>query len=111
MNDTRPAVPSSDAHATSGCLAHVWWGLGGCAALLVAALTILRMPHWTFSARDAAFWAIVASMIVVRTLDARRPGATTSTGEVATQLHAKRYAWQLFAAAMLLWTIVHSIDV
>lgn len=111
VEHTRPADLASDARATSGCLAHVWWGLGGCSALLVAALTILRMPHWTLSVRDAVFWAIVASMIAVRALDARRPGATTSSGEAATPRHARSYAWQTIGAALLLWAIVHSIDV
>lgn len=111
MNDTRPAESSSEARATSGCLAHLWWGLGGCTALLVAALTILRMPQWTFSARDAVYWAIVASMAIVRMLDARRPGATTASGDAATPQHARRYALQLAGAALLLWAIVHSIDV
>jgi hypothetical protein len=104
-HDAKLATPMA------GCLAELMWGIGGFAALIALAVTILRAEPWTLSIRDALFWSVVAGMILARFIDVRSYGGKTLLGAPASQKDAWKYALGLAGAASLAWILAQSFRV
>jgi hypothetical protein len=62
--------------AGSGALVRLGWMVGGPLMILIAGLTILSTPAWTFTVRDAVFWFGAAMALVLRYLDIARRWST-----------------------------------
>ena len=93
--------------AASGCLARFYWMIVGNAALAFLALGIVDQDWWPPTWRDAAYWAVVASLAVVRFVDIRLLGGRTGEGEPASEAHLRRYLVLLVAVAAVLWALAH----
>src|SRR5688572_30505373 len=89
--------------SVSGCLIQLAWSLGGFGILVILWVTILRERRWTFSFKDALYWAAVLGMIAARHVDLVRYHGRTSTGEPATARDVRHYAVGLLIGAGLLW--------
>jgi hypothetical protein len=79
--------------------------------LVAVALSIMRAPRWTLTARDALFWAAVAAALALRWLDVTRLGGRTADGKPATRAHWVRYALSVAALSGLLWAAAHSVHI
>jgi len=106
-----PASPPADpASPIAGCLARFVWMLGGFAAVVITALTILFRPPWTLGARDAIFWIVVLAMVAARWVDVARYRGTTTDGRPATPRHVAIYAAIVLLASATLWLAAQSFQ-
>lgn len=88
---------------------RTWWMLFGNAALaVVLALMALRRNElpWLL---DAAFVALVASLVVARFADIRYCGGATAEGARATMAHFRSYAWRLVAGSAAGWGVANAL--
>jgi hypothetical protein len=90
-----------------GCLARVYWIAAGNFAVAILALAIAEQNWWPPTWRDAAYWAVVASVAVVRIVDIRRLGGRTGDDAPASEADLRRYLVVLFVAAAGVWTLAH----
>jgi hypothetical protein len=93
--------------AASGCLARIYWIAVGNFALAILAMAIAEQNCWPPTWRDAAFWAVVASVAVVRIVDIRRLGGRTGEDAPASEADLRRYLVVLFVAAAAVWSLAH----
>jgi hypothetical protein len=109
------AVPqggkSQQSQSLAGCFTQLAWNMGGFAVLVSVWVTILRERPWTFTIKDALYWAAVLGMIAARQLDVVRFKGRTSMGEPATTRDVRRYAAGLIASAAALWCLAQTLHV
>lgn len=101
------AAPSE---SLSGGLLRPFWMLIGNAVILLAALTIARMPPWTPSWRDGLFALAVASLVASRWLDVTRHAGTTADGEPMTRAMLMRWVAGAVVVCGALWFLCQSIE-
>jgi len=106
MSKTEQAIDQKQG-AASGCLARFYWMVVGNMALAFLAMGIFEQNWWPPTWRDAAFWAVVASLAVVRFVDIRLLGGRTGEGEPASESHLRRYIVGLIVVAGGLWALAH----
>jgi hypothetical protein len=90
-------------------LARLYWMLVGNGILVLLALAITQDRHQRALTTDAAFWAVVASLLVVRYLDVARLGGKTASGEPASLGDWFRYSRRLLLIAAVAWIVVRAI--
>ena len=88
-----------------GCLLRLFWMAFGNLVLLMLATLIFQRR--SFSALDAAYWAVVAALAGARYADIARFDGRTTSGAPATMQHLRRYVLALLAVAAGLWGCVH----
>jgi hypothetical protein len=103
-------TPEAGAHPFSGCFARLFWMCLGNGVLLVTAYAISHEPPWTFTSRDALFWATVGLLLLVRYMDIHLMGGRTAQGEPATGRHYGRYAAGLMAVSFVLWLLARAVQ-
>ena len=104
-------LPTPPKHAPFiGALARLYWMLVGNAILSLIVIGIVaqqgRERAWI---TDAAFWTVVASLVLVRYLDIALLYGTTASGEPASFGHWYRYAWRLLLLALAGWIVAHAV--
>jgi hypothetical protein len=102
------APKQADARGLS-TLARLYWMLVGNGILVLLALAITQdrlQRAWT---TDAAFWAVVASLVLVRYLDVARLGGKTASGEPASLRDWYRYSRGLLLLAAVVWIVLRAI--
>ena len=105
-----PNPPSaSEENSGFGCFLQVATGLGGFFILVVLTVLIMREESWTFTLKDALFWAVVIGMIVAKQVEATRFGAA-SEDEPQSSSSALRYAVVLGGVAGCVWTIAQTLS-
>ena len=65
-----------------------------------------RQRAWT---TDAAFWAVVASLVLVRYLDVALLGGKTTSGERASLRDWYRYSRWLLLLAVVVWIVLRAV--
>jgi len=106
MSKTEQAIDQKQG-AASGCLARFYWMVVGNMALAFLAMGIFEQNWWPPTWRDAAYWAIVASLAVVRLVDIRLLGGRTGEDAPATEADLRRYLVVLVVAAAGVWMLAH----
>jgi hypothetical protein len=106
MSDTSHASASRQ-NTFAGCLARIFWVVVGNGALVIVALMIAEGAWWPPTWRDAAYWAVVAALAVVRLVDIRWLDGRTAEGGPATAADLRRYVVGLLAVAAGLWVLAH----
>jgi hypothetical protein len=92
-----------------GAVARVYWMLAGNAALYLVALAIaLRGPEYRWTT-DVGFWAVVASLALVRYADITALGGATASGGPASLSDWHRYVRGLLPIAAAVWLIAHGL--
>ena len=94
-------------HSFLAVLARLYWMLFGNFALVLSAGGLLHADLWSW--RDAAFFAILASIVLVRALDTFRLGGRTADGVPSTASHVRRHALVLGAVALVTWVAAKGI--
>ena len=97
--------------SVAGCITQFAWNIGGAGVLVVIWVAILRGRPWTFTFKDALYWAAVLGMITARHLDVTRFDGRTSTGEPATARDVRRYAAGVIAVSAILWCLAQAFEV
>ncbi|MCX5752263.1 MAG: hypothetical protein NTW97_01320 [Candidatus Krumholzibacteria bacterium] len=90
-----------------GLVVRMIWLLAGNAVLFLLAILIFQKR--VFSILDAGFWAVVASLVLLRYMDITRLKGLTSDSEPATLKHWRVYAIRLIVASAVLWGLAHGI--
>jgi len=83
--------------------------LAGNAVLYLAAVAITQQGHERAWTADAAFWAAVASLVLVRYVDIALLGGATASGKPASLSDWYRYAGRLLLLALAAWIIAHAV--
>ena len=111
------ADDSAVTHARKGeplpataCLVRLGWLAGGNILLTSVAILIARSERWTLTAKDVAFWLILALAVALRYVDWRRFSATTADGEPATPHDLRRYAAVLVGTWSALWGLAQAVE-
>jgi hypothetical protein len=81
----------------------------GNAVLSLIAFRIAQRGHERTWITDAAFWTVVASLVLVRYLDIVRLGGTTASGEPAAFRDWRGYSWRLLLIALAVWIAAHAL--
>lgn len=102
------AEPETDRTPVAGCLARLFWMVGGLIALIFLSYSIIH--HHSFSIRDLGFWALILCLVLIRYLDIRYLHGQTAEGEPATMNHWRRYTIGLLSGGLGLWVILHGIS-
>lgn len=105
------AESSKPADGVASGATTLLWGPGGFSLLIVLGIFIAREERWTLAAKDAAYWCVVAAMVVARTVAARRFGATGGAREGSPMRGVARYALTLVVVAGLAWVLAQSVRV
>lgn len=85
-----------------GAVARLYWMLAGNVVLYLLALAIVQHGQQA-STRDVAFFAVVASLILVRYLDITRLGGATGSGGPASLGDWYRYVACLLPLSLAVW--------
>jgi hypothetical protein len=91
-----------------GAVARLYWMLAGNAILYLLALTIVQQGHRRASTTDVAFFAVVASLILVRYLDIAWLGGATASGKPASLGDWYRYVAWLLPLSLAVWIIARA---
>lgn len=113
MSD-RPDVPDSTSHSDStspmaGLFLRTWWMFLGNGILLVVLGMMALERDELPSLLDAAFAAVVASLVAARLADVRYFGGCTAEGVRATMGHFRRYALRVLAGSAAGWGVANSV--
>ena len=103
-------APSGKPQPVSGCLVRLGWLGGGNMLLMAFAVLIARGERWTLTAKDVAFWLILALALGLRYVDWKRFSATTADGEPATLRDVRRYAAMLVGTWSALWGLAQTLE-
>ena len=98
-----PAV--SDQSAV-GCLARIFWMVGGNMALLFGAMFIAQSPS-ALSIYDLGYWGVVLLLVATRYVDITRLGGTTTDLGPATLSHWRRYTLAVLGIWGAIWLTAH----
>jgi hypothetical protein len=79
--------------------------LVGHVGLFLLAATILREGSGAFSLHSAAYWILVALLIVARYIDVEKFDGAAVMGEGARAPSIKRYAGSMIVFAAAVWTL------
>jgi hypothetical protein len=82
-------------------------GLGNLLLVYLAG-SIARVPSWSLTWRDIAYWITVVALVTARYLDVARYDGLTINSEPATQFHVRRYAVALLVIASAMWGVAQS---
>ena len=93
----------------AGCLTRIAWMFGGYMLLLMVAASIVVNRGALLTPRDAAFWAVVVAVVVLRYVDVRYLHGDTADGRPATMRDWRRYSLAVVGAAVLLWLAAHAV--
>jgi hypothetical protein len=102
-SEQSPAVSQQSA---AGCLARLFWTLGGNMALVFGALFIAQAPA-RLSIYDLAYWGIALLLVATRYVDITHLGGTTADGEPATLSHWRRYTFAVLGICAAIWVMAH----
>ena len=100
---TPPATPTRNASS----LCRIYWMIFGNLALFVLLVLIFEKRIPFFSGIDVACGMILASLILVRYVDIRYLGGTTTDAEPTTLSHWRRYAATLTGIVVAAWVAAH----
>lgn len=89
-------------------VARLYWMLAGNAILYLLALTIVQQGHRRASTTDVAFFAVVASLILVRYLDIAWLRGATASGKPASLGDWYRYVAWLLPLSLAVWIIARA---
>jgi hypothetical protein len=92
-----------------GALARLYWMLVGNAILALIALLIVEQGRDRTGGTDAAFWAAVASIVLVRYLDIALLDGATASGQPASLTDWGRYTAWLLPLAFVIWSGAHAV--
>ena len=92
----------------SGCLARLFWLVGGNAMLALALLQILFTQPPIFSLVDAFYGSIVVLILVARYVDIRYFHGATGEGKPSTMADWRRHASIEVGAAAVAWCAAHA---
>jgi hypothetical protein len=104
-----PSGATSSKPSFVGALARLFWMLVGNAGLFLVALAIAEKGSGGTWTADVAFWAVVASLVLVRHLDIARLGGATASGSPASLRDWYRYTGWLLLVASVVWLIAHAV--
>jgi hypothetical protein len=106
-----PTPAAGELHYESpvGCLLRCLWMGAGNLVMLLIAVGIASVPNWSFTWRDAAYWATVLGMIGARYLDVSRFGGLTIHTAPATMANVRRHGAGLFAISLSIWILAQSV--
>jgi hypothetical protein len=90
-------------------MAHVAWIFMGPFVLFLILINIVRLGTGWLTALDAAYFVVVAAMILCRWFDQRSGQAITTTGVSATWADFRRYALLLPSLAIGAWILANAI--
>lgn len=110
----QPNAPNPSNHAESnppilGAVARLYWMLGGNAALSLLAIGIAQQGPERIWIADAVFWAVAASLSLVRYLDIALLGGATASGEPASFGDWSRYTWRLLLVTLVVWIVAQVV--
>lgn len=99
---------ASPSRSVAGLLLRAWWMLLG-NGVLVLVLAVMAFERSALPSRiDAAFAALVASLLVARFADVRWFGGVTADGARATREHVRRYALRLLGGSAAGWGVANA---
>lgn len=100
----------STEQSVAGCFVQMGWMLGGTMVLATLAILIARETTWTFTLKDAAYWALVFLVMALRFLDMKY--FTPPLGPIRTLGRAAfaRFVLISFGIWTPTWVLVQSID-
>ena len=104
----KPTTSSAQTGAL-GCLVRLYWMMLGHAVLFFSLLLIARAGGLALSAADVVYWAAVFSLVVIRYVDVRYLGGSTSTGQPASLSDWRRYALLLTLLSLVAWAAAHGL--
>jgi hypothetical protein len=90
---------------------RLWWMMIGLIALGVMTGVIAMRAPWSFSGLDAAFWALVAGVLVARWVDGMHLHGLTSDGSATTPRGLVAYAATLLGVCTAAWLLAHAVEV
>ena len=83
--------------------------MAGAAGLVVIAMIVGTETDGRLSLRDAAYVAIMVSMIAARYVDVRRYDGRTADGQRATMEHFRSYALTVLIASLAALGVAHAV--
>ena len=104
-SDSEQSATASQQSA-AGCLARLFWTIGGNAALVFRAIFIAQGPSG-FSLYDLAYWGVALLLVATRYVDITRFDGTTADGEPATLSHWRRYTAAVLGIGAAVWAVAH----
>ena len=109
--DDSPASPGERVVVSSCAVlgARIIWFFVGPFILLLILMNIVRTGTGWLTALDAAFFTVVAAMILGRWYEQRSGQGTTITGEPATGQDFRRYALLLPLVAIGAWILANAL--
>jgi len=106
--DASVQTPEHEYASGTGFLLRVFWmGLGNLLLVYLAG-GIARVPSWSLTWRDIAYWITVVALLTARYVDVARYEGLTINSAPATQMHVRRYAVALLVIASLIWSAAQS---
>ncbi len=91
-----------------GCLVRLFWMVLGNCALALCLIGIVQEQCLSLGVLDAIFWLTVASLLIVRYVDVRHLGGTTTDGQPATMRDYWRYAGILLGVSLAAWLAAYA---
>ncbi len=109
--DSQPVSPREVVVITSVkvLVAHVTWFFAGPFILFLILINIVRLGTGWLTALDAAFFVVVAAMLLGRWIDQRSGQGTTTTGEPSTWDDFRRYALLMPPVATGAWILANAL--
>ena len=105
-----PHSEPSQPRSAAGCFVRAGWLLGGFMLLTPLAILIARGRRWTWTAKDVAFFLILALVVALRFIDWKRFDATNAIGEPATLRDMCRYAVWIVGGWSALWVLAQTLE-
>jgi len=104
-----PVSSESKQDTTLGCLVRFLWTFAGNIALFFLAASMAYQEAVKLTWRDAAFWALIVVLIVIRFVDISYLHGKTADDKPATRSDWKRYVALLLGVALAVWLAVHGL--
>ncbi|TAJ08164.1 MAG: hypothetical protein EPO68_15735 [Planctomycetota bacterium] len=94
----------------TGCFVRLAWLLGGNVVLLCIAILIARDTQWTLTTKDAVFWCVVASVLLLRFVDFKWFDGRRLDGSPVTARDQRRWVAAFIGAWLALWIVGQSVE-
>ena len=109
--DSQPASTGERVVISSAkvLVAHVTWFIAGPFILFLILINIVRLGSGWLTPRDAAFFVVVAAMLLGRWIDQGSGQGTTTTGEPSTWDDFRRYALLMPPVATGAWILANAM--
>jgi hypothetical protein len=78
--------------------------------LLMLVIFLMREHQWTLTVKDALFWGVVVTVLVLRYVDLTRLGGQRIDGSPAPPGLFRAYALQFVGVWLGLWVLAHSVQ-